>query len=166
MTIYVIDLFFVYWNTFNKSSNFYKAVIEKTLIFSSLVLFQRLMSKTVEFKDLTPSLLPEILDVLQEMNFKTPTPVQGKVIPYFLSHKDVNVSACTGSGKTLSFLIPVFQIIQSKKDSLRAGEVGGIVISPTRELAMQTYAIAQQFKKHLPKIQVVLITGGIFVCFC
>ena len=102
----------------------------KNRFFSSLVLFQRLMSKTVEFKDLTPSLLPEILDVLQEMNFKTPTPVQGKVIPYFLSHKDVNVSACTGSGKTLSFLIPVFQIIQSKKDSLRAGEVGGIVISP------------------------------------
>lgn len=120
------------------------------------------MSKTKEFKDLSPPLIPEILTVLQEMKFTTATPVQGAVIPYFLSHKDVNVSACTGSGKTLSFLIPVFQLLYSKSDSIRGGEVGGIVISPTRELAMQTYSIAQQFEKFLPSIHVVLITGGIF----
>lgn len=118
------------------------------------------MSKVKEFKDLNPPLIPEILNILQEMNFTTPTPVQGAVIPYFLSHKDVNVSACTGSGKTLSFLIPVFQILSTKAEFVRGGEVGGIVISPTRELAMQTYSIAQQFEKYLPQIHVVLITGG------
>lgn len=118
------------------------------------------MSKTKEFKDLTPPLLPEIMSVLQELEFTTPTPVQGAVIPYFLSHKDVNVSACTGSGKTLSFLIPIFQLLNSRTDSIRGGEVGGIVISPTRELAMQTYSIAQLFEKYLPHIHVVLITGG------
>ena len=118
------------------------------------------MSKAKEFKDFSPPLLPEIMEVLQEMNFTTATPVQGAVIPYFLSHKDVNVSACTGSGKTLSFLIPVFQILTSRITSFKGGEVGSIVISPTRELALQTYTIAQQFEKHLPQIHVVLITGG------
>ena len=118
------------------------------------------MSKAKEFKDFNPPLLPEIMEVLQEMNFTTATPVQGAVIPYFLSHKDVNVSACTGSGKTLSFLIPVFQILTSRIPSFKGGEVGSIVISPTRELALQTYTIAQQFEKHLPQIHVVLITGG------
>lgn len=118
------------------------------------------MSKTKEFKDLNPPLIPEIMNVLQEMKFTTATPVQGAVIPYFLSHKDVNVSACTGSGKTLSFLIPVFQLLHARVGSIRGGEVGSIVISPTRELAMQTYSIAQQFEKYLPLIHVVLITGG------
>ena len=118
------------------------------------------MSKAKEFKDFNPPLLPEIMEVLQEMNFTTATPVQGAVIPYFLSHKDVNVSACTGSGKTLSFLIPVFQILTSRITSFKGSEVGSIVISPTRELALQTYTIAQQFEKHLPQIHVVLITGG------
>lgn len=136
-----------------------------SIIFSLKDSFGCFMSKTKEFKDLTPPLIPEILNVLQEMKFTTATPVQGAVIPYFLSHKDVNVSACTGSGKTLSFLIPVFQLLHSKSDSIRGGEVGSIVISPTRELAMQTYSIAQQFEKFLPSIHVILITGGIFYVY-
>ena len=118
------------------------------------------MSSGKPFKDFLPPLLPEILDTLQEMNFATATPVQGSVIPYFLSHKDINASACTGSGKTLSFLIPVFQILAKSESCNKPGEIGGIIISPTRELAHQTFTVAQQFEQHLPQVHVVLLTGG------
>ena len=112
------------------------------------------MSSGKLFSDILPPLMPEVLDVVKELDFSRATPVQGAVIPYFLSNKDVNVSACTGSGKTLAFLIPIFQL------------VGGIVISPTRELAMQTYSIAERFEKHLPKVHVALLTGGLGVHSC
>ena len=118
------------------------------------------MSSGKPFKDLIPPLIPEILDTLQEMTFTTATPVQGAVIPYFLSHKDVNASACTGSGKTLSFLIPMFQILAKSESCNKPGEIGGIIISPTRELALQTFSVAQKFESHLPNIHVVLLTGG------
>ena len=118
------------------------------------------MSSGKPFKDLVPPLIPEILDTLQEMTFTTATPVQGAVIPYFLSHKDVNASACTGSGKTLSFLIPMFQILAKSESCNKPGEIGGIIISPTRELALQTFSVAQKFEGHLPSIHVVLFTGG------
>ena len=109
--------------------------------------------------------MTEVLDVVKELDFSRATPVQGAVIPYFLSNKDVNVSACTGSGKTLAFLIPIFQLLGRPKCTVSHGEVGGIVISPTRELAMQTYSIAERFEKHLPKVHVALLTGGLTVRF-
>ena len=118
------------------------------------------MSTGKPFRDFLPPLLPEVLDTLEEMHFTTTTPVQSAVIPYFLSNKDINASACTGSGKTLSFLIPVFQILMKSEVHSKPGAIGGIVISPTRELALQTYVVAQCFEKHLPSIHVVLLTGG------
>lgn len=118
------------------------------------------MSSGKLFSDILPPLMPEVLDVVKELDFSRATPVQGAVIPYFLSNKDVNVSACTGSGKTLAFLIPIFQLLGRPECTVSHGEVGGIVISPTRELAMQTYSIAERFEKHLPKVHVALLTGG------
>ena len=118
------------------------------------------MSSGKPFKDFLPPLLPEILETLQEMNFTTATPVQGAVIPYFLSHKDINASACTGSGKTLSFLIPVFQILAKSDSCNKPGDIGGIIISPNRELALQTFTVAQQFEHHITNIHVILLTGG------
>ena len=122
--------------------------------------FLPFMSSGKPFADILPPLMPEVLDVLKEMEFARATPVQGAVIPYFLSHKDVNVSACTGSGKTLAFLIPIFQLLGKPECNISNGEVGGIVISPTRELALQTYSIAERFEQHLPKVHVALLTGG------
>ena len=104
--------------------------------------------------------MTEVLDVVKELDFSRATPVQGAVIPYFLSNKDVNVSACTGSGKTLAFLIPIFQLLGRPECTVSHG-----VISPTRELAMQTYSIAERFEKHLPKVHVALLTGGSEVRF-
>ena len=124
------------------------------------------MSSGKLFKDFIPPLMPEILEAVQSMNFQSATPVQATVVPYFLSHKDVNVVACTGSGKTLAFLIPLFQILWNKECRLVNGQVGAVIISPTRELALQTFSVAQQFEEKNGKAHVILLTGGIEVSFC
>ena len=124
------------------------------------------MSTRKQFKDIVPPLMPEILDAVKDLSFESPTPVQETVIPYFISHKDVNVIACTGSGKTLAFLIPLFQILWNKGCSFSRGQVGGVIISPTRELAMQTYSVAQRFIEKCDKMHLVLLTGGSVSILC
>jgi ATP-dependent RNA helicase DDX55/SPB4 len=60
------------------------------------------------------------------------TPVQASTIPLFMTHKDVVVEAVTGSGKTLSFLIPVSEKISRLEKSMTKHHVGAIIVSPTR----------------------------------
>lgn len=60
------------------------------------------------------------------------TPVQASAIPLFMAHKDVVVEAVTGSGKTLSFLIPVVEKLLRLEEPMKKHHVGAIVISPTR----------------------------------
>eukprot|EP00742_Colponemidia_sp_Colp-10_P006896 GILJ01007395.1.p1 GENE.GILJ01007395.1~~GILJ01007395.1.p1 ORF type:complete len:614 (-),score=110.12 GILJ01007395.1:76-1782(-) len=88
------------------------------------------------------------------------TPVQTATIPLFLQHKDVAVEACTGSGKTLSFLIPIFERFLKRKEPLQQSQVGAIVISPTRELASQIYEVAEHFTKTMASISLLLLVGG------
>ncbi|KAJ9150026.1 RNA helicase [Pleurostoma richardsiae] len=88
---------------------------------------------------LTPPLAEWILDYLNSNGFSKPTPVQMATLPLFLRNSDVVVEAVTGSGKTLSFLIPVIDKVlraETKKHT-----IGGIIISPTRELATQIHSV-------------------------
>ena len=88
----------------------------------------------------------DILDIIDnDLKFKIMTPVQKATIPLFLSHKDVTVQAITGSGKTLSFIIPIIETIIKKKNKLNKYQVSSIIISPTRELALQIYNICNIF---------------------
>jgi len=73
---------------------------------------------------------PKILDILERIRFKTPTPIQLKAIPIALEGKDIIGIAQTGTGKTHSFAIPMVQILAQKKGI-------GLVLAPTRELAIQ-----------------------------
>jgi len=73
---------------------------------------------------------PKILDILERMKFKTPTPIQLKAIPLALEGKDIIGIAQTGTGKTHSFAIPMIQILAQKKGI-------GLILAPTRELAIQ-----------------------------
>jgi len=73
---------------------------------------------------------PKILDILERIKFKTPTPIQVKAIPLALQGKDIIGVAQTGTGKTHSFAIPMVQILEQKKGI-------GLVLAPTRELAIQ-----------------------------
>lgn len=73
---------------------------------------------------------PKILDILEHIKFKVPTPIQLKAIPLAIEGKDIVGIAQTGTGKTHSFAIPMVQCLVQKKGI-------GLVLAPTRELAIQ-----------------------------
>jgi ATP-dependent RNA helicase DDX55/SPB4 len=90
---------------------------------------------------LTPGLSEWILDAIRAMGFTKTTPVQEAAIPLFMGNKDVVVEAVTGSGKTLSFLIPVVERLLRLDAPTKKHHVGAIIISPTRELATQIHSV-------------------------
>ncbi|KAJ5577099.1 hypothetical protein N7535_004025 [Penicillium sp. DV-2018c] len=90
---------------------------------------------------LTPPLSEWTLDAVGSMGFTRMTPVQASAIPLFMQHKDVVVEAVTGSGKTLSFLVPIVEKLLRLDQPLKKHHVGAIVISPTRELASQIHQV-------------------------
>ena len=95
---------------------------------------------------------------MKSQQFTRMTPVQAAAIPLFLSKKDVAVQAVTGSGKTLSFLIPVVEILQPKK--FKRQEIGSLILSPTRELAQQTYKVATDLCQSTRLPKPLLLVGG------
>src|SRR3989338_6573380 len=100
------------------------------------------------FASLDPPLHPSVLKVLSGVfGFRQMSPVQEATIPLFMTHKDVAVEAPTGSGKTLAFLIPILHILLRARQErqLRPTEVGALIISPTRELALQTANVFSKF---------------------
>ncbi|TDL27403.1 DEAD-domain-containing protein [Rickenella mellea] len=99
---------------------------------------------------LPTSLTPWILDVIASLGHTQMTPVQASTIPLFMRHKDVVVEAVTGSGKTLAFAIPIIERLIRREKKLRKGELGALVISPTRELASQIHAVFQLFLSSQP----------------
>jgi len=77
---------------------------------------------------------PNLLEGIEASNYETATPVQEQVIPPIMAGKDVIASAQTGTGKTAAFLLPVMnRLLQNHVD----GQVGALIIVPTRELAIQ-----------------------------
>jgi len=77
------------------------------------------------------------------MNLVQMTEIQEKTIPPLLEGRDLLASAKTGSGKTLAFLIPVVELMYKLRFMPRNG-TGAIILSPTRELAMQTYSVLKE----------------------
>jgi len=101
--------------------------------------------------------LPDtIKQVLQEKNFLEATPVQKEVIPQILeSHQDIIAIAQTGTGKTAAFSLPVL----SKMD-VNDRSVQTVVLSPTRELAMQIAKDMKAFAKGIHGLNIVAVYGG------
>jgi ATP-dependent RNA helicase DDX10/DBP4 len=98
------------------------------------------------------------LDGLEAGGFTTPTPIQRQTLLRALRGEDILGAAKTGSGKTLAFLIPVIEKLWRMRWSKMDG-VGAVVISPTRELALQTFqALAAVGGKH--DMSAGLIIGG------
>ncbi|OGR45619.1 MAG: hypothetical protein A2021_04235 [Elusimicrobia bacterium GWF2_52_66] len=95
---------------------------------------------------------PKLLSALDALKFETPTPIQAKAIPPALEGKDVVGIAQTGTGKTIAFAIPMLQ-------RLAALTGKGLVLVPTRELALQVHEV---FKKFAPLMgmQTSVIIGG------
>jgi ATP-dependent RNA helicase RhlE len=95
---------------------------------------------------------PKILEVLDRMQFKVPTPIQHKAIPVAIEGKDIIGVAQTGTGKTLSFAIPIIQRLARTKGRC-------LVLAPTRELAIQ---VNDTFREIAPRfgIKTVVVIGG------
>ncbi|TIA71274.1 hypothetical protein E3P91_02672 [Wallemia ichthyophaga] len=91
------------------------------------------------WNNLNPNLNKWIEDYLIEIGYTQMTPVQASTIPLFRANKDVVVEAVTGSGKTLSFLIPILEKYTQLHSQLQPSDVFSLIITPTRELAIQTY---------------------------
>lgn len=95
---------------------------------------------------------PGILEVLSRLSFKVPTPIQEQSLPLAIEGKDLIGVAQTGTGKTLAFGIPMIQ-------SVLKGKGRGLIILPTRELAIQVHEVLQKIGGTLGFKSVVLIGG-------
>ena len=110
------------------------------------------LPKTRKFGDLDVS--DPIADALEEMGYDQPTPIQIRVIPALQKGKDVVGQAQTGTGKTAAFGIPLAESIDTLQTSVQ-----GVILTPTRELAVQVTAeLARISQKR--GIRVVAIYGG------
>nr|OQO18245.1 hypothetical protein B0A51_16020 [Rachicladosporium sp. CCFEE 5018] len=93
------------------------------------------------FEALTPELSMWILDFAKSSGFARTTPVQAMAIPLLMGNKDLVVEAVTGSGKTLSFLIPIVERLLRLEEPNKKGYIRSIVVAPTKELASQIYDV-------------------------
>jgi superfamily II DNA/RNA helicase len=104
------------------------------------------------FKDF--ALLPELQRALDDVGYTEPTPIQAQAIPVLLQGGDLIGVAQTGTGKTLAYLLPIFQ-----KVTLGGHDPMAVVLCPTRELAIQVAGEAERFGAHLG-VRTVLAYGG------
>ncbi len=106
------------------------------------------------FKEL--GLSQAITDALIDLGYEQPTVIQKKAIPQILSSQDdLKAFAQTGTGKTAAFSLPIIEQIDTKSKNTQA-----IILSPTRELAIQIGKNIQEFSKNLKNFNVVTVYGG------
>jgi superfamily II DNA/RNA helicase len=106
------------------------------------------------------SLSNELKIALSENRYIDTTPIQEKVIPLVLEQKDIMAKAQTGSGKTASFVLPILELWKKEKYQGKA-KIRCLVLTPTRELALQVSEVFTIFSKNLnKKPKVVSVIGG------
>ncbi len=112
----------------------------------------------MSFKDL--KLNRPILRAIAEMNYDEPTAVQEMTIPLVLEKKDIIVSAQTGTGKTAAFALPILQQLFDRQDATnQAKTVKALIISPTRELAIQIADNCKAYAQYT-NLTTALVFGG------
>ncbi len=115
---------------------------------------------TVRFTDL--GLAPEILRALTDQGYEYPTPIQAKAIPLVLQGRDVMGAAQTGTGKTAGFSLPIIQLLMAHANSSMSPArhpVRALVLTPTRELAVQVADNVKAYAKHTP-LRSTVVFGG------
>ncbi len=101
------------------------------------------------------NLIPEVLKVLDEVGYESPTPIQAQIIPYVLDGRDVLGQAQTGTGKTAAFALPILSRIDLSQHDPQV-----LVLAPTRELAIQVAEAFQKYAHHMKGFHVLPIYGG------
>src|SRR3989344_7410507 len=101
---------------------------------------------------------PRLLDVLLKLGFKTPTSIQLKAIPVATEGKDIIGIAQTGTGKTLAFGVPLIQRLMQNPQGM------GLIILPTRELALQVNEALESLGRAF-RIKTAVLIGGVAMGF-
>ena len=109
-------------------------------------------TKGLKFADFGIS--KEIQLGIYEKGYENPSPIQEESIPIALAGKNIIARAKNGTGKTASYSIPLLEKIDMKSEAIQ-----GLVLVPTRELAMQTSFVIKELGKH-KKIECMVSTGG------
>jgi len=106
-----------------------------------------------------------LVRAVTDLGFRQPTPVQVAAIPAILAGGDLWASAKTGSGKTAAFLLPVLHALGARpRPAPRPLPVHGLVLVPTRELAVQTAAAIEALGAHLPAaVKTCVAIGGVSI---
>jgi superfamily II DNA/RNA helicase len=102
---------------------------------------------------------PKLVSALREQGIDTPTSVQAAAIPQALAGHDLMVSSQTGSGKTAAFMLPALERLSAHAGNGGRG-VQVLVLTPTRELAMQVADATSAYGKHLAGLRVATVVGG------
>ncbi|MDD3144765.1 MAG: DEAD/DEAH box helicase [Candidatus Gracilibacteria bacterium] len=111
------------------------------------------------FKEL--NIIQPILNALEKQGYTNPTPIQEKAIPHILNGDDVLGAAQTGTGKTAAFAIPTLQILSREKElSNFSRAIKCLILTPTRELAIQIEESFKEYGKEL-KLRHLVIFGGV-----
>lgn len=110
----------------------------------------------MKFEEL--NIIKPIRRALEEERYETPYPIQEKAIPPALEGRDVLGCAQTGTGKTAAFAVPVLQILHKRPQ--KKGKIRALVLTPTRELALQNYESFCTYGKYLP-LRSTVIFGGV-----
>ena len=102
-----------------------------------------------------------ILSALEGLGYQNPTPIQEQAIPEVLKGKDLLGCAQTGTGKTAAFAIPILQLLdQYKPQGHKKGTIRALILTPTRELAIQIGESFQEYGENL-KLRHTVIFGGV-----
>jgi ATP-dependent RNA helicase RhlE len=102
------------------------------------------------------NLIPALVDAVADMGYTEPTPIQAQAIPVVLAGRDLIACAATGTGKTAAFMLPLMQRLQAGA----AGRCRALILSPTRELALQIDEQAQALGYHLDGLSAAAVVGG------
>lgn len=113
----------------------------------------------MQFKEL--NITPAILKAINDENYTVPTPIQEQAIPPILSGRDLLGCAQTGTGKTAAFAIPTLQLLSEEKVAQTAQRnIRALIITPTRELALQIYESFCTYGKYT-KLKCCVVFGGV-----
>lgn len=99
-----------------------------------------------------------IVTAVAEQGYTSPTPIQAKSIPVILSGRNLIAAAQTGTGKTASFVLPILQIL-SQSQTQRKKRIRALILTPTRELAVQVEANIALYGKHLALTSMAMYGG-------
>ena len=113
----------------------------------------------MQFQEL--KIIPEILNALKREDYTEPTPIQEQAIPVVLSGRDLLGCAQTGTGKTAAFAIPTLQLLaQTKSGANRQRPIRSLILTPTRELAIQIYESFSAYGRYM-KLRTTVVYGGV-----